>query len=47
MATIRNFEDLAIWQIARKLAEEVFEETRKGLFAKDFGLRIQLNNAAG
>ncbi len=47
MATIRRFEDLEIWQIARKLSKEVYQATCLGAFSKDFGLRNQLNDSAG
>ncbi|MEO5674464.1 MAG: four helix bundle protein [Chitinophagales bacterium] len=47
MATISKFEDLEIWQQARLLAKEIFEESCKGKFARDFGLRDQINRATG
>lgn len=47
MATIRKFEDLEIWQMARQLAKEVHQEACKGAFAKDFGLRNQAKDSAG
>jgi len=47
MATIKRFEDLEIWQIARRLAKEVYEETCRGAFAKDYGLKNQVNDSAG
>ena len=47
MATINRFEDLEVWQLARKLENEIFEETQKGKLSKDFKLRDQINAATG
>lgn len=45
MATIRKFADIKAWQEGRKLAVDVSTVTRKGEFARDFGLRDQLCRA--
>jgi four helix bundle protein len=47
MTTIKNFEDLESWKKARELAGYVYELTRKENFARDFGLRDQIQRAAG
>jgi len=47
MATIKRFEDLEIWQIARALAEKVKRLTEIEPFSKDFRFRDQINDAAG
>ncbi len=47
MPTIRNFEELDAWKKARELANYVYALTRKGQFARDFGLRDQIQRAAG
>ena len=47
MATIKRFEDLEIWQLAREVENKVYEETQRGKLAKDYKLRDQMNNAAG
>jgi four helix bundle protein len=47
MPTIKNFEDLDSWKKARELAGYVYELTRKEKFARDFGLRDQIQRAAG
>ena len=47
MATIKRFEDLEIWQIAREAENKIFNETQKGKLAKDYKLRDQMNNASG
>jgi four helix bundle protein len=47
MATIRRFEDLEIWQLAREQAKEIYKLTQLGAFAKDFDLKNQINASAG
>ena len=37
MATIRVFEDIEAWQMARSLSKEIYDLTKIGSFAKDFG----------
>ena len=44
---IERFEDIEVWQLARKLTRKVYVLTRKGQFARDFGLRGQIQHAAG
>ncbi len=46
MATVERFEDLDVWQNARKLTNHVYDHTRKEPFSKDFGLRDQIQRAA-
>ena len=43
---IVKFEDLVAWQKARVLTRAIYQVTRKGEFAKDFGLRNQIQRAA-
>ena len=47
MTTIKNFEDLDCWKKARELAGYIYELTRKEKFSRDFGLRDQIQCAAG
>jgi len=47
MPTIKNFEELDSWKKARELAGYVYELTRKEKFSRDFGLRDQIQRAAG
>jgi four helix bundle protein len=47
MATIRTFEDIEAWKLARELSNAIYEETQKGSFAKDFSLRDQINRSSG
>ncbi len=47
MPTIRKFEDLEIWQLARIQAQEIFTLTKQNDFARDFDLKNQINRSAG
>jgi four helix bundle protein len=47
MTTIKNFEELKAWQKSRELAGIVYGLTRQDKFARDFGLRDQIQRAAG
>lgn len=44
--TIKRFEDIVAWQEGRKLVKMVYELTRNGPLAKDFGMRDQIQRAA-
>jgi four helix bundle protein len=46
MTLIKRFEDILAWQEARKLVKDVYRITQEGAFAKDFGLRDQIQRAA-
>ena len=46
MATIKRFEEIKAWQEARELVRLVYQVTRKSLFAKDYGLKDQIQRAA-
>jgi len=46
MATVKRFEELDVWQTARQLANHIYDCTSTGPFAKDFGLRDQIQRAA-
>jgi four helix bundle protein len=43
---IERFEDILAWQKARVLTKEIYESTRMGLFAKDYGLKDQVQRAS-
>jgi four helix bundle protein len=45
-ARIDRFEELIAWQKARTLSREIYEITRRGAFARDFGLSGQIQRAA-
>ena len=47
MATIKSFEDLEVWKMARTFSKKVFELTCLGEFARDFALRNQINASTG
>jgi four helix bundle protein len=41
-----RFEDLIAWQKARELTRSIYDITRKGEFARDFGLSGQIQRAS-
>ena len=43
---IQRFEDLIVWQKSMDLAEEIYRVTKVGEFAKDWGLKQQVQRAA-
>ena len=43
---IEKFEDLIAWQKARVVTKEIYQVTRRGEFAKDFGLSGQIQKAS-
>jgi len=47
MATIRRFEDLEIWQIARRLSLKVFHLSETGPASRDFRFKDQIRASAG
>ncbi len=47
MGTIRRFEDLEIWQIARKLSLKVFHLTETGPVSRDYKFKDQIHASAG
>jgi four helix bundle protein len=46
MATIKKFEDIQAWQKGRELKQAVYQQTKRGDFARDFALREQIRRAA-
>ena len=46
MSKIARFEDIMAWQKARLLTKAVYEVTRQGSFARDFGSSNQIQRAA-
>lgn len=44
--SVKYFEDLEVWKEARNLTKEIYEVTRDGQFAKDYGLIDQIRRAA-
>jgi len=45
MAGVERFTDLLAWQKARALTKSIYETTREGMFASDFGLKNQIQRA--
>ena len=44
---IERFEDIEAWQLARELTRKVYRLTKKSGFTKDYGLKRQIQDAAG
>lgn len=47
MSTIKQFEDLEIWKLARILAKEVNNLTHHEKFSRDFALKDQIKRSSG
>jgi four helix bundle protein len=48
MATVTKFEELEIWQLARELANDIFQAfTNSEQFLKDYKLKDQINGSSG
>ena len=46
MGKIERFEDLVAWQKARGLTRAIYQVTRQGSFARDYGLAGQIQRAS-
>jgi len=44
---LERFEDIEAWQPARELTRKVYRLTKKTRFAKDYGLKRQIQDAVG
>ena len=44
--TVKYFEDLEVWKLAREVTNRVYSLTRKDAFSRDFGLVDQIRRAA-
>lgn len=44
---IEKFEEIHSWQLARELTGKVYRLTKNPKFSKDYGLKNQIQNAAG
>ena len=44
---IERFEDIDAWQLARELTRKVYRLTKDPRFSKDYGLKNQIQDAAG
>lgn len=47
MATVKRFEDLEIWQEARKLSKEIIEISKNSDLKTDFKFKEQIKSSAG
>jgi four helix bundle protein len=47
MATIKNFEDLEIWQLARVLCDNIFNIIDTTALKTDYKLKEQINGSSG
>lgn len=46
MGKFEKFEDMEVWQQARSITKAIYASSRQGEFARDFGLRDQIQRAA-
>jgi four helix bundle protein len=46
MPTFKRFEDIQAWQKAREVTKLVYSLSKKGEFARDFGLRDQIRRSS-
>src|SRR6266542_1835222 len=46
MPAITRFEDIIAWQEARSLTQHIYQTTSREPFARDFGLRDQIQRAS-
>lgn len=47
MATVKNFTELDVWQLANELEKKVYLLLNEGSLSKDFALKDQMNRAVG
>ena len=47
LMSIRSFEEIESWQMARELTKSVYSVSKVGGFATDYGLRDQIRRASG
>ncbi|MEO8032146.1 MAG: four helix bundle protein [Gemmatimonadota bacterium] len=46
MATITRFEEIVAWQLARQLANRIYDATEAGAFSRSFPIRNQIERSA-
>ena len=46
MATIKRFEDIEGWKMARELTKEIYRVSSSGNFSRDYGLCNQIRKAS-
>ena len=47
MASVKKFEDLEIWQLAREQANDLWKIYCEGTFSKDYELKNQISRSSG
>jgi four helix bundle protein len=47
LATISRFEEIEVWQLARKLSKEIFSITKISSLNNDFELKKQIEKSSG
>ncbi|MEO6720172.1 MAG: four helix bundle protein [Ferruginibacter sp.] len=47
MATIHHFEDLEIWQMARKFSSSIFHQKLQANFLKEYKFKDQIKSSSG
>jgi len=47
MATLKNFEEIEVWQKSRMLANRIFQLIQQEPFSKDYKLKEQINGSSG
>ena len=47
MATVNKFEDLEVWQMARKYASSIYQLTLQEKFSKEYKFKDQIKNSSG
>jgi four helix bundle protein len=46
MATIKQFEDIEVWQQSMSLCTDIYKITNNNYFSKDYGLKDQIRRSA-
>ncbi len=47
MATVKRFEDMEVWQLARTIALDIYNETLEKSFVNDYELKGQIRKSTG
>ena len=47
MATVNKFEDLEVWQMARKYADQIHKLTLQNDFSKEYKFKDQIKDSSG
>ena len=47
MATVNRFEDLEVWQLARKYASSIYQLTLQEKFSKEYKFKDQIKDSSG